>query len=80
MNCYGYFTLLIKIHYQYVNPLSLEHYFDINTISPFIYVYNTNTWITTNYDKYHDNNEEEGLSVSIHQVKITNESEYQKRK
>ena len=80
MNHYGYFCFLQKPKFQYVDTLSLKHYVDINTMSPFISIHNTNKWINKKNDTQLDKNEKEDVSVPIHQVQIPNKSEYQKRK
>ena len=80
MDVYGLFFLLTGTNFQYVNLLSLNNYVAINTMSTFISIQNNNKWITTNHDTQPENNEKDNVSVPIHQVQITNKSEYQKQK
>ena len=66
----------------------MKHYFDINTLHPFISIYNTNKQITTKYNTHPNKDptmifigtdvKKEYVIVPIHQVNISKEIEYQK--
>ena len=66
----------------------MKHYVNIITLPHFITIHNTNTKITTKYDTHPNRKptvifignavEKEDVSVPIHQVQITKETEYKK--